>query len=287
MPFQFEANLCYGSCQKAAQKQQKKDEKQGEGLNPKELNTIVNEDMVADKVELGVMEIPVDQIVGVADDVDKELYASNFMPLSPAKSAYADQWRQLYLEYRKDKAFESPLLCFEYLGKFYVEDGKKRVSVLKNQKTATVRAYVIRIIPTYSEEKDIKLYYEFLVYFTYTKLYQVRFSKPDCFVELQKALGYEEDHIWNDEERECFLYDYERAEMALQEAFGGWLNITAADALLVLLQQYPLKRLRQMAVAAMADYLQTSWKKLYGLCYPEFDPNDECLPEQFKNLKDA
>ena len=272
MQFMFEANLQYSSTLKRAQKQNKKREKQSEAIHPKQLNAFLDESMVAGKTDLGVMEIPMNMIAGIADETEKDLYSADFLPLSPMKSAYADQWCSLYQEYKEDKEFLSPLYCYEYLGEFYVIDGKKRVSVLKSGNASTVRAYITRIIPVASEEKGIKLYNEFLEYFKLTGLYQVRFSKFNCFEKLQAAMGHEPDQSWNDEERIQMLKDLMRMEEALNEAFGGYLNVTPADAILVLLEDYSLKLVRKMAVSVMADRLQTEWKKLYSICHPDIDP---------------
>ena len=267
MHFQFETNLRYRAAQKMGLKQMKRNEKMGDGLNPQELDTILNDSMEAVRVELGVMDIPTDQIVGIADGTGKNLYAASFMPVSSANSSYASQWRKLCEEYRSDKAFLSPLYCYEYLGKFYVIDGKKRVSVLKYLGIPTAKAYVTRIVPMLSDDKESKLYREFLKNFELTKLYQVSFSKLGSFEKLQKAMGHVEGEKWSDEDRNLILQELRRVASALESAFGGYLNVTPADALLVLLEECPLKQIRKMAVSVMTDRLQRNWKKLYSICH--------------------
>lgn len=271
MQFMFEANLQYSSALKRAQKMNRKRVKLSEAIHPKRLNAFLNEGMVAEKTDLGVMEIPMNMIAGIADEAGKELYSPDFLPLSPVKSAYADKWCSLYQEYKEDKAFVSPIYCYEYLGEFYVIDGKKRVSILKCRNALVTKAYVIRLVPAASEEKRIKLYEEFVEYFKLTGLYQVRFSQNDCFIKLQAAMGHEPDQIWNDEERAQLLNDLKRSEEALKEAFGGYLNVTPADALLVLLEDHSFEQVREMAVSVMADRLQIEWKKLYRICHPDID----------------
>ena len=228
--------------------------------------------MEAVRVELGVMDIPTDQIVGIADGTGKNLYAANFMPVSSANSSYASQWRKLCEEYRSDKAFLSPLYCYEYLGKFYLIDGKKRVSVLKYLGIPTAKAYVTRIVPMLSDDKESKLYREFLKNFELTKLYQVSFSKLGSFEKLQKAMGHVEGEKWSDEDRNLILQELRRVASALESAFGGYLNVTPADALLVLLEECPLKQIQKMAVSVMTDRLQRNWKKLYSICHPDITP---------------
>lgn len=271
MHFQFETNLRYRAAQRMALKQIKKNGKMREGLNPQELDAIMNGRTEAVQVELGVMDIPTDQIVGICDSTGKELYSSSFMPISSVNSDYALQWRELCEDYRSNKEFLSPLYCYEYLGKFYLVDGKKRVSVLKYLDVPTARAYVIRIVPALSEDKQVQLYHEFLKAFELTNLYQVSFSQFGSFEKLQKAMGHTVDQKWSEEERNLIRQELGRVKNALEAAFGGYLNVTPADALLVLLDECSLKQIRKMAVSVMSDRIQRNWKKLYSICHPDID----------------
>lgn len=58
------------------------------------------------------------------------------------------------------------------MGRFYVQEGNKRVSVLKSYGAPAIDAYVTRIIPAYSQDQAIQVYYEFLNSFPMTGLYQ-------------------------------------------------------------------------------------------------------------------
>ena len=280
MHFQFETNLRYRAALQMARRQMKKNEKLGQQLNPQELETILCGSMEDDKVELGVMEIPTDQIIGVADSTGMNLYASNFMPVSDANSSYAGQWRELCAEYRSEHEFLSPLYCYEYFGKFYVIDGKKRVSVLKYLDVPTAKAYVVRIMPPLSEEKHVQLYYEFLKAFELTKLYQVSFSQLGSFAKLQEAMGHAEGQEWSDEERGLVLQVLRHIAPALEAAFGGYLSVTPADAMLVLLEKCSLDRIRKMPITAATDLIQRNWKKLYSICHPEIELSEEKISEK-------
>ena len=88
MRFQFEMNFRYRAAQKRAHKQMKKDEKQGNEQKLAELSLYVRENTELERVELGVMDIPTDQIIGVAEN-DGTSYATGFMPVAPSGSDYA------------------------------------------------------------------------------------------------------------------------------------------------------------------------------------------------------
>ena len=61
---------------------------------------------------------------------------------------------------------------------------------------------------------------------------------------------------------------------SLNEAFGGKLNITAADAMVVLLEEYSLNDLRKMQPWNLTKLLQNSWVKLSKI----LDPDGAAVP---------
>lgn len=175
MYFQFETDRCYVKALKLDNRQKNKDEKQGNDAHPRALDAFLQKNMEEERIELGVMDIHTDQVIGVAESKGRELYASNFMPLSPKKSNYAIQWRELCLDYQEGNEFFSPIRCCEYLGQFYVVDGKKRVSVLKYLEVPSVCANVIRIVPAMSKDRDMQNYLDSLRSFKKTNLFQISF----------------------------------------------------------------------------------------------------------------
>ena len=65
--------------------------------HPVVLENILDRNKIAYKIELGILEIPTNQIVGIATADQRELlYASNFMPLSKGNTEFANTWRHLY-----------------------------------------------------------------------------------------------------------------------------------------------------------------------------------------------
>ena len=60
------------------------------------------------------------------------------------------------------RGIRDPVKVYEYMNKFYVLEGNKRVSVLKYFNAVTVNAQVIRKVPRKSDNPDVKIYYEFM-----------------------------------------------------------------------------------------------------------------------------
>ena len=152
--------------------------------------------MIADRVSLGVMDIPTEAIVGVAAPDKRELYSHDFLPLSHPDTDFSTKWCKLYWYYLGNKGIRCPISCYEYMGKFYIQDGIKRVSIAKCHGVPTITASVIRLLPKKTEEPEIQQYYEFVRAFERTGLYQINFSRPESFDKFQRAMGFEPDYRW-------------------------------------------------------------------------------------------
>lgn len=211
-----------------------------------EMYNEVDDSTVAERMDLGILEIPVRQIVGSASDFPEMQYTYDFMPLADANSEFAAAWCQLYLEYLSDKGLTTPIECVEYMGRFYVVDGKKRVSVLKAHGEIRVQAHVTRLVPAYSNEKQVKQYYEFMKCFSKTRLYQVVFSNAANFEKLQNAMGLAPEKEWTDMERYHFMFTFAGVERAYFELLGEYASVTAADVFVALLDKYSFSKIRAM-----------------------------------------
>ena len=209
-----------------------------------DMDNEVDDSTITQRVDLGILEIPVRQIVGVTSTYPDMDYTFDFKPLAQTGSEFAESWCQLYLEYLSDRGLTEPIECIEYLGRFYVVDGKKRVSVLKAHGENRVNAHVIRWVPEYSGETQVKQYYEFLNYFPKTGLYQVFLSDAADFQYLQEAMGLKPKQVWTDTDRYHFMFTFMGVERAYLELFGEYAAVTAADTFVALLKKYDFSQLR-------------------------------------------
>ena len=81
------------------------------------------------------------------------------------------------------------------MGRFYIMEGNKRVSVLKSYDAPTIPGTVTRILPVYSEDPETQRYFEFLQFYPRCNLYQIRFTQPGSYEKLQKRMGFEPEHV--------------------------------------------------------------------------------------------
>ena len=63
--------------------------------------------------------------------------------------------------------------------------------MFKSFGSPTVPGYVTRVIPAYSEDEAVVIYYEFMDFYRLSGMYQVYFSRRGSFAKLQAALGYD------------------------------------------------------------------------------------------------
>lgn len=265
MRMQTESWGVYRKAHKKGMKSVRKMARQGANPYLLSLDSFLKDEMVASRVNLGVMDIPTDKIVGSATRDKQEMYSFDFLPLSNPDTDFSTKWCKLYWYYLSNKGIRCPISCYEYMGKFYIADGIKRVSIAKCHGVPTITAAVTRLLPQESEDPEILQYYEFVRAFKKTGLYQIKFTRPDAFEKFQRAMGFEPDYQWNEADRLEFLFNWPLFEHAFEEAFGGYLKATPADVFLVLLEEHPFETLREMSPMVLVQLMRKKWNKLYEI----------------------
>ena len=159
-----------------------------------------------------------------------------------------------------------PIRCFEYYGKFYVQEGNKRVSVLRYFEAPTVPAYVTRLMPTDTDSPRYALYQEFLEFFRIARLYQVQFTTSGSYRKLLVKLeGTQEP--WTAAYRQSFLSSFLRFEEALRgQVFLRGLS--TADALLVFLRYHPFSAIREMDTDTLKNAVGLLQSDINTLAHP-------------------
>ena len=72
---------------------------------------------------LGLVQIPIDQIVGTRYSGRSSAFASNFMPILESNTEFAIKWAKLSTSHEKGREFMSQSRRGS-MNKFYVEEGK-------------------------------------------------------------------------------------------------------------------------------------------------------------------
>ena len=259
MNARVEAAEHYQKALKAGKKAQKQHIHQGRYPYLEILDEILRGYHTAGQEELGIIEIPADRIVGTKTRGRADAFAANFMPLISEKSEFSQKWQNLCQYHLGESGIRDPIFCYEFLGRFYVQEGNKRVSVLKYFDAASVRGKVIRILPGESSRPDVTAYRDFLTYYPKTRLYEVAFSHPGCFPKLQAALGYDPDHVWTEEERRNFRSSFYYFNRVFEKLCEEPVTATPADALLEWLKVYPFEKIKEMSAPDLQRSLESMW----------------------------
>ena len=232
----------------------------GQDPYPTVLNEILEGKPTAGTANIGLVDIPMDRIVGTWADGRKHAFAGNFAPLLDDTTEFAEKWISLCAAHLGDEGITDPISCFEYLGKFYVQEGHKRVSVLKSYGSPTIPGLVTRVIPAPSDDPEIQLYYEFMRFYKASKLYIVSFTRSGSYQKLQAALGFEPDQEWPAPARRSFSTDFRRFSAIFDQLNAAdKLPITAGDALLMYLQVHNRPEWRAQSESEVKAALTALW----------------------------
>ena len=147
----------YKHALKQGQKDYRADVLRGRYPYPQVLDEVLVESMCAGRVELGLVEVPLEQIVGTKSAGRKSAFSSSFMPLLPLETEFSNKWIRLCQAHLGDEGIREPIKCYEYMGRFYVEEGNKRVSVLKSYGAGTIPGQVTRLLPAESQDLAVQL----------------------------------------------------------------------------------------------------------------------------------
>lgn len=203
---------------------------------------------------VGLVEIPLSMVVGTRTRGRQSAFACNFMPLLPEKSEFGAKWIALS-EAQVEEGIRDPIKVYEYMQRFYVEEGNKRVSVLRFVGAGEVLANVIRLRPARTEEKERIVYWEFLDFYRVCPVYGIIMSEPGSYQKLAEAVGQDLMEYWPEEKvkslRSAFGYFSEA-----YEPYGRDLTITVGDAFLLYLQIYPLETLTETTNAEIRKNLE-------------------------------
>lgn len=225
------------------------------------LDDILSYTEIVSEVNLGVMDVPLSKIIGTKTAGRTNAFANNFMPLLPEKSEFAAKWANLY-DHQVNEGIRDAIVAYEFMNQYYVQEGNKRVSVMKYVGAYSITANVIRLVPKKTDDKDTRLYYEFMDFYQVSLNSDVWFSKEGSYQKLLEVMGKKPDEVWDEEERLLFKSAYDRFAKAFTLAGGEKLNMTCSDAFLVYAEIYGYDEVKGKTEKEMYQALQKMWEEI-------------------------
>ncbi|KAF2956197.1 BMP family ABC transporter substrate-binding protein [Marinitoga sp. 38H-ov] len=210
-----------------------------------DLESILKNVQIINEVNLGIIEVPLKNIKGTFYKSRRSAFSKNFMPLLEENTEFAIKWINLF-EAQQEEGIRDAIIAYEFLNKFYVVEGNKRVSVLKYLDSPFIMANVRRLIPKYDEmDLNIRIYYEFLDFYEKTKINMIWFKREGGFKELEEILiNYIEENMENPKEFFNFFekFIYWNFRKIYHELNGEKLPITTGEAFLFYLKKYGIEK---------------------------------------------
>ena len=230
----------YADAQKKAEAQVKFAKDIGRLPYPPALDDIIKDEGTLSEERVGLMEIPLDRIIGTKTAGRQEAFSYGFMPLLDSYSEFGAKWINLY-NAQLNEGFRDPVKIYEYMGAFFVQEGNKRVSVAKFLDMAVIAADVTRVLPKKTDDTEVKLYYEFRDFFRSFPTYDIEFSDLGGYKKLADAYGQKLDGLlWDEETRRTIGSSFNafKKKFDEKEKRGSQISVKAGDAYLLYIGLY-------------------------------------------------
>ena len=228
------------------------------------LDDILSREEVRTEQNMGLIQIPLDFVVGTSTMGRTYSFAANFMPILRENTEFAVKWANLS-DAQINEGIRDPIVAYEYMNRYYVVEGNKRVSVLKYFKADSIVANVTRKIPKYSEDEDVKIYYEYMKFNEITGLFNIEFSKLGMAEHLLELTGC--TTRWDLEMRSEFNSLLLHFTRAYEFRGGSKLPITVGDALTAFINVYGYKESLAMSDAEMNTNVVKCWNEFVVLTH--------------------
>ncbi len=216
---------------------------------------------------VGLVEIPAERIVGTKTQGRVSAFTAGFLPLLGLETEFANKWITLCEAHLED-GIREPIVCYEYLGNFYVQEGNKRVSVLRYFGAPRIPGIVHRVMPREIDPARGKAYQEFLDFYKVAGLYDIQFTQPGQYQKLLEGVGIPGDRPWTETERRRFRAYYQYFRNALAAQGGEALAVTPEEVLLLWLEVHPYTDLGDLTAGELKKSLAKLWENVQALEHP-------------------
>ena len=248
----------YRAAKKRGEREYRRALSQGAYPYPPALDDFLEKTKQGQQIPLGVTELPLRLIVGTKTAGRQNAFSCGFMPLLSDKSEFAMKWSNLY-ESQMEEGLRDAILVYEYMNRFYVQEGNKRVSVMKYLGSYAITADVIRIMPEKNQNLDSEIYYEFVDFYNVTRLNIITFSEKGRYAELAELLGEDLITPWPEEKLEVLKSAFLRFEELYERKNPKGMDITTGDAFLLFLRVFSLDSLLNDTQESLRRRVDKMW----------------------------
>ena len=270
----------YSRALKAGQKEYKACVSQGVDPYVSALELTLPTGAIIGEEPLGLMSIPMELIAGTRTKARRDCFSPSFMPLLEENTEFAAKWAAL-VDAHLAEGIRDPITAVEYMNRYYVVEGNKRVSVLRYFDSPSVTGTVVRLTPAPADTPEYRMYQEFLAFWRVTKVNYIQFQRPGKYEELLELLNSDDHSPWDFERQREFFADCTRFRRAYQQVLGE-TGLDRDEALLRYLKIYGYAHLGDRTPAQLLQDMKAVQAEMNaGLDRP--DPEMDLEPVKAQN----
>lgn len=218
---------------------------------------------------VGCVEIPLGLIVGTKTKGRQNAFSEGFMPLEDDDTEFAAKWSHLY-DVQVAEGFRDPILVYECLQRFYVQEGNKRVSVARYVGMPSITAHVTRVMPVPGAdmEDEVALYEEFQQFYRVAPMYDIVLTHNGEYARLAHLLGKDLHTPWPESDvrrlRTLFYLFYS----AFGQQGSKRLDCSESEAFLLFLQANADQDLWGLTPLAINKLVRRMWNEFVVAAQP-------------------
>lgn len=250
----------YSNARRQGMREYRRDLAAGRSPYPPVLDDILKNVEVLAEVPVGLKEIPLRYVIGTRTAGRTTAFSSGFMPILQEKTEFASKWGSLY-DSQLEEGIRDPIKAYEFMNRFFVLEGNKRVSVSKYVGVSSIMADVTRVVPKLSDAKPVKVYYEFLEFFKVAPIYEFFFSEEGYYERFAEALGQNLQDPWPDDVLETVKAAFAEFEKIYESKHADKSDMTSGDAFLIYLTVYPVQTLMEDSSSVISARIDRLWKE--------------------------
>lgn len=224
------------------------------------LDDITADVKIVSRQNLGLVTIPTELIVGTMSNNRSNAFTKDFLPLLDPGSEFAIKWTSLY-DSMEEEGMRDSIVAYEYLNKFYVREGNKRVSVSKYMDVVEIEGTVTRMIPARDDTPEINLYYEFLDFYEKSEINYIYFSKTGSFEKFSELVT-GEDGEWDDDAKLDVRSLYTRFKKEYTQKGADKLPLSVSDALLTYVSLMGFEDVKNKTAPEIKSDISKIWSEL-------------------------
>ena len=201
------------------------------------LDELVPDRMTLSTMNLGIITVPLDRVVGTVTKGRTLAFAENFMPLLDEDTEFAQKWMVLANSVKKS-GMREPVKLLEYMNRYYALEGNKRISVMKFLDSIFIEAEVTRLIPHRTEAKENKAYFEYLDFYKDTKINYLELTGEGAYARLTELVGQKPGVPWDEDALMNLRVAYNQFAESYDVFGGDLLKTGTGDAFLIYLNAF-------------------------------------------------